>query len=55
MEPGEYWFKVTEKDVAGNESKGSVVKVKLAGTGPELIGLFALSLGLGRVFTRRKK
>lgn len=55
LDPGEYWFKITQKDEAGNESKGVVTKVVLAETGPEMIGLLAMSLFLGRVVTRRKR
>ncbi len=55
LEPGEYWFKITQKDAAGNESEGVITKLVLAETGPELIGLVALSLGLGRWAVRRKK
>jgi hypothetical protein len=51
----EYWFKLTQVDAAGNESKGVLAKVKLSETGPELLGLLLVSAGLGRVFTRRKK
>ncbi|MCK9186298.1 hypothetical protein M0P48_02575 [Candidatus Gracilibacteria bacterium] len=52
---GEYWFKITQKDAAGNESEGIVKKVTLAETGPGLLGLIALSVGLGRIVTKRKK
>lgn len=55
LSPGEYWFKVTQKDVAGNESAGSVTKVILAETGPEMLGLLALSVGLGSVFGKKRK
>lgn len=50
----EYWFKLTEKDTAGNESTGVIAKVKLAETGPELLGLLLVSAGLGRLITRKK-
>ncbi len=53
--PGEYWFKITQKDAAGNESEGIIKKVTLAETGPELLGLLALSVALGKVVTKRKK
>lgn len=53
--PGEYWFKITQKDAAGNESRGSVVKVILSETGPGIVGLVLVSLGLGRFVARRKK
>lgn len=52
---GEYWFKITQKDATGNESEGIVKKVTLAETGPELFGLVALSMALGRFVTRKKK
>lgn len=55
LDPGEYWFKVTQKDEAGNESKGVVTKVMLSKTGPGLIGLVIFSLFAGRALTRRKK
>ncbi len=55
LSPGEYWFKITQKDAAGNESEGIVKKVTLAETGPELIGLVALSTVLGRFATKKKK
>lgn len=55
LAPGEYWFKLTQKDAAGNESAGVVTKVFLAETGPEMLGLVFLSLGLGRVLTKKKK
>jgi len=55
MDPGEYWFKITEKDEAGNESKGVITKIVLPKTGPEMIGLVAFSLFAGRMVTRKKK
>jgi len=55
LTPGEYWFKITQKDAAGNESEGVLKKVTLAETGPELLGLVALSAALGRAFTKKKK
>ncbi len=55
LTPGEYWFKVTQKDAAGNESAGTITKIILAETGPEMLGLVVLSLGLGRVFGKKKK
>lgn len=55
LQPGMNYFRVTAKDENGNESAGKVVKINLAETGPEL-GLFALaSVGLGRLFGRKKK
>ncbi|MFA4891146.1 MAG: fibronectin type III domain-containing protein [Candidatus Gracilibacteria bacterium] len=50
-----YWFKLTQVDAAGKESKGVVAKVKLSATGPGVIGLVLVSLGLGRLASRRKK
>ena len=55
LEPGEYWFKLTQKDEAGNESEGIITKVVLAETGPEMLGLVFLSLGLGRIVSRKRK
>ncbi|MCX6734588.1 MAG: fibronectin type III domain-containing protein [Candidatus Peregrinibacteria bacterium] len=55
MDPGEYWFKITEKDAAGNESQGVITKIVLPKTGPEMIGLVAFSLFAGRMVTRKKK
>lgn len=54
LDPGEYWFKITEKDNAGNESKGIITKIVLSKTGPEMIGLVAFSLFAGRIVARRK-
>ncbi len=55
LEPGEYWFKLTQKDKAGNESEGVVTKIVLAETGPAgILGLVLLSLGLGRFVTRKR-
>ncbi len=55
LQPGVHYFKVTSKDKSGNESAGKIVKVKLAETGPEM-GLVAIaSVGLGRVFGKKKK
>ncbi len=55
LETGEYWAKLTQKDEAGNESEGTIVKFVLSDTGPELLGLVLVSLGLGRVVGRKKK
>lgn len=55
LSKGEYWFKLTQKDSAGNESAGAVTKVILAETGPGMIGLVAFSLIMGRIVTRRKR
>lgn len=54
LDPGEYWFKITEKDSAGNESKGIISKIVLPKTGPEMIGLLAFSVFAGRMVTRKK-
>ncbi|MFA5821387.1 MAG: fibronectin type III domain-containing protein, partial [Candidatus Gracilibacteria bacterium] len=54
LEPGDYWFKLTQTDAAGNESKGVVTKVMLAETGPAMLGLVLVSLGLGRLFRKKK-
>ena len=55
LEAGEYWFKLTQKDEAGNESVGVVKKIVLAETGPGVVGLLLVSLGLGRVFGKKKR
>lgn len=55
LKAGEYWFKITQKDNAGNESKGVITKIILAETGPGVIALVAFSLLAGRVVSRRKK
>lgn len=55
LEPGEYWFKLTQEDAAGNESRGVVTKVILTETGPGVVGLLLASLGLGTLVTRRRK
>ena len=55
LTPGYHWFKVTSKDKTGNESVGKMVKIKIVETGPG-IGLLALaSIGLGRLFGKKKK
>jgi len=51
---GEYWFKLTQKDKDGKETKGSVVKVVLSETGPEMLGLVLVSMGLGKLFGKKK-
>lgn len=55
MEPGNYWVKLTQEDEAGNESEGAVIEVILSETGPEMIGLVLASIGLGRLFRKRRK
>jgi len=53
--PGiKYFFKLTAKDAAGNESKGIVTSFTLPQTGPELGLLLLGSLGLGKLLKRRK-
>lgn len=55
LSPGEHYFKVTAKDVSGNESAGRMVNVRLVETGPGL-GLIGLaSVVLGRLFEKRKR
>lgn len=54
LEAGEYWFKLTQTDAAGNESEGKVIKVSLSETGPEMAGLLLLSVGFGRMFRRKE-
>jgi|GEM_PF-2544537 len=55
LTPGEYWFKVTQKANDGTETKGSIIKVILAKTGPEMLGLVLFSIVAGRVVTKKKK
>lgn len=55
LDAGEYWFKLTQKDAAGNESEGVIKKVILSETGPEMLGLVLVSLGLGRIFGKKKR
>jgi len=50
-----YWFKLTQVDAEGNESKGIIAKVKLSETGPGLVGLVLVSIGLGKLVNRKKK
>lgn len=49
-----YWFKITSKDAAGNESEGVTVQVTLPETGPGLALAFGLS-ALGTAAVRRRK
>lgn len=51
---GDYWFKLTQTDEAGNESEGIIKKVSIAETGPGIVGLILVSLGLGKLYNRRK-
>lgn len=55
LEAGEYYFKLTQKDAANNESEGVIKKVTLAKTGPGVVGLIAVSLILGRVVSKKRK
>lgn len=49
-----YWFKVTSRDGAGNESAGVITEVTLPETGPGLALMFGLS-ALGTAFVSRRK
>lgn len=55
LSDGEYYFKLTQKDAANNESEGVIKKITLAKTGPGVVGLIAVSLILGRVVSKKKK
>jgi hypothetical protein len=55
LDPGEYWFKVTQQDEMGNETEGTILKIVLSETGPGMLGLVLVSLGLGRVFGKKRK
>jgi len=55
LESGDYWLKLTQMDLEGNETDGEIVKVTLSETGPGLAGLLLVSLGFGHVASRRKK
>lgn len=55
FEAGDYWFKITQVDEAGNESEGVITKVVLAETGPQMLGLLVFSLGMGRLVGRKKR
>lgn len=50
-----YYFKLTTKDAAGNESEGLVTYLTLPKTGPALLLLLFGSAGAGAVITRKKK
>ncbi len=50
-----YFFKLTARDSAGNESAGVVTTFTLPKTGPELGLLLLGSLGLGKLLKKRKK
>jgi hypothetical protein len=51
---GDYWFKLTQTDEAGNESEGVIKKVSIVESGPGVVGLVLVSLGLGKLYSRRK-
>ncbi len=55
LAPGEYWVKLTQQDAAGNESEGTLTKIVLAETGPGIVGAFMLSIGLGRVYRKKRQ
>jgi hypothetical protein len=55
MDPGTYWFKLTQKDMAGTETLGTLIKVYLPKTGPGMIGLLLGSIVLGKFVTKKKK
>lgn len=54
LQPGYHYFKVTAKDATGNESAGKIVKIHLSETGPELGLIGLISVGLGRLFGKKK-
>lgn len=49
-----YTFKVTTKDTAGNESKGSITAIYLPQTGPGLVAVMITSVFMG-VYSRKMK
>jgi hypothetical protein len=54
--PGlKYFFKLTARNFAGDESQGIVTTFTLPSTGPELGILLFSSLGLGKFFSGKKK
>ncbi|EFK95242.1 protein containing Fibronectin, type III domain [sediment metagenome] len=55
LNPGEYWFKLTTIDKQGKESKGVITKIILSETGPGILGLLLVSVGVGGIVGRRKK
>ena len=55
MDPGEYYFKLTQRDTQGNETEGTLVRVVLSETGPGILGLLVVSLGLGRLYSKKRK
>lgn len=50
----DYWFKLTQLSEDGRESTGVVKKIRITETGPGIVGLILVSLGLGRLVTRKK-
>jgi hypothetical protein len=50
-----YYFKLTTRNAAGQESEGLVTYLTLPKTGPELALLFLTSAGGGYFFTKKKK
>ncbi len=54
LSAGEYWFKLTHLDADGNESDGVVTSITLSETGPGLVGLTLVSLGLGTMFRKKE-
>ncbi len=50
-----YYFKLTSRNAAGQESEGLVTYLTLPKTGPELALLLLTSAGGGYVFTKKKK
>jgi hypothetical protein len=56
LKPGMmYYFKLTTKNVEGKESTGLITSLTLPGTGPELGLLLLGSLGVGKLFQKKKK
>jgi len=55
LEAGDYWFKLTTVDAEGNESVGVETNIKLAETGPEVLGLVFLSVGLSGLIRKKEK
>lgn len=56
LSAGEYWFKLTQVDNDGKESSGVISKIILPEVGPGgVAGIIALSLGLGRFVSKKRK
>lgn len=51
----EYTFKITAKDLTGNESKGTIISIRLPETGPALPLAFAFSVIASYIYKKRKK